>query len=188
MREIIIRLIKSNVPIQSVWVLVSSIDWDAKTMDCKGISDDLAYYDVLLGIGSEYKKPKKDTKCLIGIIDNKEAAPFLIIAEEIEEYLLEDSKGFKIHLKDGKLTLNGDGFGSLIKIEDLVSKINRLESKLDGFITKYNTHTHITTATSVTIPAPVVGVISPTVSTETPLGTQTTVAELENDKIKHGNG
>lgn len=175
---------KGQIPVQNVWVICTSVDWHAKTMECKGVVDNLEYFDVLLGIGHKYIKPVVGTKCLIGLIQNKSAAAFIIYAEEIEEYLIEDKTGFKFHLNEGNLTINGDEFGSMIKIEELVQKVNRLENKLNDLVAKYNAHIHITTATVGASATP--GTIAPTTTTETPISPLTAVSDLENPKIKHG--
>lgn len=171
---------KRQVPMQNTWVTCTSVDWDAKTMKCKGVTDDLPYFDVLLGLGSSYVKPVQGSKCLIGSIQNKSAASFIIYAEEIEEYLIEDKSGFKIHLNDGELSLNGDAFGGLIKIGELVGKINSIENKVNEIKAACESVV-VTLAPSGTFPlAPFFSPIAPLANTQ--------VNQIENPKIKHGNG
>ena len=78
--------IKSFVSVQTIWVEADEIDWEEKTMTAIGVSDDLSYYDILLGLDSILIKPKKGATCLIGLIDNNPTTPFLIWANETEEY------------------------------------------------------------------------------------------------------
>lgn len=78
--------IKSFVSVQTIWVEAGEIDWEEKTMTAIGVSDDLPYYDILLGLDSILIKPKKGATCLIGLIDNNPTTPFLIWANETEEY------------------------------------------------------------------------------------------------------
>ena len=78
--------IKSFVSVQTIWVEADEIDWEEKTMTAIGDSDDLPYYDILLGLDSILIKPKKGATCLIGLIDNNPTTPFLIWANETEEY------------------------------------------------------------------------------------------------------
>ena len=78
--------IKSFVSVQTIWVEADEIDWEEKTMTAIGVSDDLPYYDILLGLDSILIKPKKGATCLIGLIDNNPTTPFLIWANETEEY------------------------------------------------------------------------------------------------------
>ena len=70
--------IKSFVSVQTIWV--------EKIMTAIVISDGLPYYDILLGLDSILIKPKKGATCLIGLIDNNPTTPFLIWANETEEY------------------------------------------------------------------------------------------------------
>ena len=78
--------IKSFVSVQTIWVEADEIDWEEKTMTAIGVSDDLPYYDILLGLDSILIRPKKGATCLIGLIDNNPTTPFLIWANETEEY------------------------------------------------------------------------------------------------------
>ncbi|MDP1708849.1 MAG: hypothetical protein Q8L89_07290, partial [Gammaproteobacteria bacterium] len=56
---------KKQVPTQVVWATVDSVDWNAKTMQCTAQTDELERYDVLLGLGSQYMRPKKGSKVLL---------------------------------------------------------------------------------------------------------------------------
>jgi hypothetical protein len=170
---------KKQVPVQTVWAKVKNVDWNEKTMTVTGLTDELDYADVLLGLGSEFKKPVLNSKCLIGIIANKDAATFLIHADEVEEHLLTDTTGFEWRLSNGVLTMNGDQFGGLIKIQELVSRINNLEQKHDSVCTQLE-------AMAVPVSGSVSGPAVPGSYTASKVITQTTVEQLENIKIKHG--
>lgn len=113
------------VKIQTHWAVVQSVDWEAKTMVVKDLVDDLEFYDVLLGLGSFYRKPKVGTSCLIGIILNNEAASFLIEVEEVEEV--------SVAVLTNELTINESGF--LVKrgnetlkavLNDLITEVNKI--------------------------------------------------------------
>jgi len=123
--ELLSKKMGKEVKVQTHWTTATEIDWEAKTMTVKGVTDGLEFYDVLLGLGSIYKKPKLGTSCLIGVIQNQAAATFLIDAAEIDELLIEDKTGFKCHLKDGKLTLNGDAFSGIVKAPELKKQIDK---------------------------------------------------------------
>jgi len=92
---------KKHVNPQVVWAKVESVDWSKKTMEVKSIVDGLAYYDVLLGLGSFYRKPKQRTKCVIAKIENSDAT-ILIDAEEFEEGIFTSG--------DSQFTIKEDGF------------------------------------------------------------------------------
>jgi len=93
---------KDLIPKSTAWVIVEKVDWDAKTMTAKGVSDGLEYFDILLGIGNDYKKPKIATKCLIGTVEGLDAAAYLICAEDVEEAL--------VTVGDALLTIKPSGF------------------------------------------------------------------------------
>ncbi len=102
---------KAHVKVQTCWVKAKVVDWGNKTMVAEGLTDGLDFNDINLGVGHLYRKPKQGSVCLIGLIENKEAAAFLIDAEEVEEYVLNvneslfkiDLNGFEI--KKGNVTL-----------------------------------------------------------------------------------
>lgn len=71
-------------------------------------------------------------------------------------------------------------FGGLVKIQDLVSKINAIEQKVNDINTALKTHTH----TGVTVGSGVSGP-STAFSAITDL-TETVVSDIENNKITHG--
>ena len=87
---------------QTVWVKVTSVDWQERTMDAVGVLDDLPYFDILLGLGSVDIKPTVGTHCTIGIINNNETTPFLIMANQIAEIDV-NVEGCQLNINDGFL-------------------------------------------------------------------------------------
>ncbi|MFC0344056.1 hypothetical protein [Epilithonimonas hispanica] len=85
LKQTINELIKGNIPIQTVWVTVSEVDWEERTMTAVGIDDEVEFFDVLLGLGSVDLKPKIGSDCLIGIIENQSTSSFILTANELEE-------------------------------------------------------------------------------------------------------
>lgn len=74
--------------------------------------------------------------------------------------------------------LAGDSNGGLVKVFDLVAKLNNIENLLNGFITIYNTHTHAVSGAATLVPNLL----------ETNTVTPTVRADIENTKVLHGNG
>lgn len=114
--------------------------------------------------------------------------------------MAESSKGFLIIPKDGtnvivnminsftgyvamfsevdKIYLNGDTYSGLVKIDDLITKLNNLENKVNTIISTFNTHTHIASSLgspTTMPPSLVVGTLTPTIKND-----------LENKKVVHG--
>lgn len=122
--QLLSQKIRELIPIQTAWATAKNIDWNKKTMTATGLTDDLDYHDVLLGLGGEYKKPKEGTKCLIGIVSNS-ANAFLITAEEVDEMIFTSG--------ESQLTIKEEGFivkqsnESLKTIfEDMIDEINKI--------------------------------------------------------------
>lgn len=109
------KKIKALQNVQTQWVEVTSVDWDAKTCEVQGLSDELPFHDVSLGIGSFYIKPKEGSIALIGIIENKNTSTFLIDAEEVED--------FEINLNGDALQFKINENGFLLKKENETLKL-----------------------------------------------------------------
>lgn len=121
-KKIIAERAKAKTPIQVEWGKVTSVDWNSKTAEVT--VDELIYYDVLLGLGNQYRKPKINTRCLIGIIENKEGS-YLIDAEEIEEVVTLTGDAELVQKKDGFSIKKGDE--SLQKVlTDFMDECNKI--------------------------------------------------------------
>lgn len=81
--------------------------------------------------------------------------------------------------ENGDIELNGDS-DNMVRYSKLEEAYNQLKSDLNSFISTYNTHIHVTTAT--VGPSAVPGVISPTTSTGTPSTGDITPAKIDNIK------
>lgn len=174
--ELLSQRIKELIPTQTVWVTVKEVDWDEKTMTAVGVTDNLEYYDVLLGLQSEFKKPVVGSRCLIGIIENKDNS-FLLYATEIEEHLITDKTGFKIHLKNGELQLNGDSFSGLVKAPELKEQLDKNTLILEKIQDVFNDW--------VPIPNDGGAALKSLVTQFTTLE-RADLSNIENEKIKHG--
>lgn len=139
---------------QVVWAKVESVNWSDKTMDVKSIVDGLEYYDVLLGLGSFYRKPKQGTKCVIAKIENSDAT-ILIDAEEFEEGIFTSG--------DSQFTIKEDGF--IIKqgndsLKDVWNDFFTQFKKLSGELKK------VVVSIGVTPNVPAITAIEQTVETQ----------------------
>jgi hypothetical protein len=116
---------KAAVKAQIIWATVKSVDWDAKTMTATGIVDGLDYYDVSLGLSSFYRKPKINTKCRLGILENKSAASFLIDAEQFEEGIFTSGLSQFTIKETGFIIKQGDE--SLRDVfNDMIDELNKI--------------------------------------------------------------
>lgn len=104
----------------------------------------------------------------------------LLHTEEVESVLMRTDSGSKYELKnDGTLELNGSKYGSLIKIQELVNKLNAMEQAHNNLVQTFNAHVHTggyqnaNTGTSV----------AQSTASINPL---TQVSDIENNMVKHG--
>lgn len=178
-KQLLGQFIRQLVPVQTEWVICKSVDWDKKTMVATGQKDSLDHEAVLLGKGSVFKRPKPETICLIGVIENRPGMAFLIDAEEVDEYLIEDSTGFKLNLKEGQLTINGDNLGGLVNAIELKTQIDKNTQILQNIQQVFNAWT----------PTPNDGgaALKSLVSQFTGLP-YADLSNIQNEKIKQGNG
>lgn len=72
-----------------------------------------------------------------------------------------------------EIWLRGTQYGGLVRVSDLVDKLNALENKVNGIINTFNLHTHAGTG-------------SPPTPTITGTLTPTQITDIENTKVQHG--
>lgn len=166
-------------PPGTVWAKVSSIDWEAKTMVAERLVDGLAYYDVLLGLGAFYRKPLKGSLALLGILEGDEANAYLIEAQEIEGYYIEDKTGFKWSLNEGLQTINGENYGGIVIAPELKTQIDKNTLILKKIQEALNTW----------VPSPNDGGAAlKTKVAAIPSMQRADLKDIQNTTIKHGNG
>ena len=112
--EVLYEAMRGRVPVQTKWAVAKSVDWDERTMTASGLDDDLEFYDVNLGLNSTAYRPAIDSKCLLGLMENNNAAAFLIWCEDVEEIAM--------RTEDCELVMNENGF-KLKKGTDSLQKL-----------------------------------------------------------------
>lgn len=122
--------------------------------------------------------PAVDSNIIVSWSDKVQ--PFVSMYSELSKvlYIVGDNA---IEISD-KIKLNGDEFGGLIKIEELVSKINALESDLNSLKDVFSTSW---------TPVANDGGAALKLAAATWYGqaiTETQVSDLENETIQHGSG
>ena len=116
---------KGAIQPQLIWATVESVDWVNKTMTAKSVVDGLEYFDVLLGLGSFYRKPKVNTKCLLGVLGNKAAATFLIEAEAFEEEIYK-SGNTEFTIKESGFIVKQGNESLKTVLNDLIDELNKI--------------------------------------------------------------
>jgi hypothetical protein len=159
-----IREISKEANAFGVICTVKSVDSAEKICICTPVDDSADILEVkLMAINANgfYVLPKVGSYVIVSL--TSPSTGHIAMFSEVEE----------IHL-------NGDNFGGLTKLEDVVTKLNNLENALNSHILLYNTHLHATAAVGPPVP--------PTVpDTQTPL-VPTVNIDLENTTVKQGDG
>ena len=104
LKQTIFGLIHKSSKIQTIYAEVVDVNWENRTMTAIGLNE-VAYFNILLGLGSFDLKPKKGTTCLIGLIDNNDTTPFLIMVNEVEEMLLNSNNGVFVNISDKGISI-----------------------------------------------------------------------------------
>lgn len=163
-------------------VVAGSVSESAMTCTVRIMMLDEDVPGVLLNVTENNVKgfiplPADDSNVWMGWIDGELCVLKCAVAKKV----LVDVGQVLITCND--VQFNGGANDGLVKIKDLVSRLNKVESALSDLISKYNTHIHTTTATIGAGSA--LGVIAPTTSTSAKVVTQTAQSDIENTKVKH---
>lgn len=185
-QEELITLIQKHTPVQCIEGVVVSVDASAKTCEVEPVDGRANFVDVKLQPLSEaddngvFAIPVKNSTVIIGLLENGKRSVILKYTE-IEKYVIQVSDKQKLVFdKEGDIVFNDGKNGGLIKISDLVKKLNNLEKSVNQVVTSFNAHTHVSP------PAPVnpVNTAPPSVPS-TVVMVNTTTKELENSDVKH---
>ncbi|MNS21777.1 hypothetical protein D3C72_535470 [compost metagenome] len=169
---------RDHVKVQTCWVTVKSVDWDKKTMIATGVADDLDFEDVSLGIGYMYQKPAIGCLCLLGMIENQDAAAFLIDAEVVEELNLKTT--VKATLNSPSTVFNDGKNRGLVKIKALEDNLDSLKLYIEAI------HAALPGAfTAIGVGSAANGGTGSAIYLSGMAGKQIVIEDMENTDIKH---
>jgi hypothetical protein len=143
-------------------VVSDSVDMTEKTCDVKTLEGGLITNVRLLpsNVNGLFIKPSDNSLVLVHSISDHDY--YVVMFSQFDEMDL------------------GDGsFGGIAKIQQLTTKLNNLENKVNSIISTFNTHVHSGVTTGAGSSAATLTTISGTL-------TPTDQSELENIKVKHG--
>lgn len=120
--------------------------------------------------------PKIGSHVVIAVIENGTDWCLIQPSEVDKAFINIGNKSFEI--SSAGVKVNGGMNDGVPLVDPLLEKINNLEEIVNDLITKYNSHTHITTATVGA--SAVAGINAPTTSLVTDVLLLTTKPELEN--------
>jgi hypothetical protein len=166
-REAIEMMFRAKIPLVASWFTVKSIE-DTTCTIVIDEENDLELEGILLAFNKSdvAVKPKIKTDVLVVFTDGSRTNGIVIKCQETES-----------------IAIMGDEFGGLIKVEELVKRMNLIEDRINKMISTFDSHTHVSP------PAPVnpVTTATPLPVMATPIS-QTQKTQIENPKIKHGKG
>lgn len=150
---------------------VNSVDTSERTCEVTPLNGKADLFDVrfqaeLSLTEGLFIEPKVNSTVLVAFINSVQAA--VIMCSEIENIYIDTQ---------GDTVFNGGSNDGMVKVGDLVTKLNNLENKVNDLVTWTSTHTH----TGVTPGPGSTGTAVGIVGTLTP----TQQSDLENTKVQH---
>lgn len=187
--DILKRLIHNEIEVQTFPATVKEVDKTAQTCKVQPVDNSPELTNVRLRASIEDTEqghivyPKQDSTVLVTLINNNPSVAFVSYVSEVDEVLIQLENDFKVASKNGEVQLNGDNKGALVVIADLVTKLNNLEEDLNNLKSIFGSWTPVSNDGGAALKTALTGA--------TYIGntfTKTTAADLENPKVKHGDG
>lgn len=160
---------------------VTAVNEDNRTCDVESVNGDatLSFVDVELMVGVN------DGMLLIPAVDSQVyiaysnvVSPYVTMYSELDKIIyITGNSG--IEITDGSIKFNNGSFGGLVKIEDLVNKLNTIEQDLNTLKTVFSGWTPVANDGGAALKAAAATWYAQQLTT-------TTVADLENDSVTHG--
>lgn len=145
LREAIQQMIRQEIPVTIKRGKVESVDFTTDVCsitpnDGGAIYEDVKLRSITLAPTSTSSRivtyPKIGTNVLFGIVQNDKNDVFVLEVSEIDSVMIQMNSDMEIHLKNDhtievkapRTSFNGGTFGGMVKLNELVSKLNNLES------------------------------------------------------------
>lgn len=159
-----------SVEVYSIVCSVVSVDETARTIDAKPINGDAEIFDVRL---------QSSINSAVGLVTIPKVDSFVIVTfiNKLTGYVALCTEIDKILIDTPEIIINGGEKGGLMNVEDVVSKLNSLEQKVNDLITACSSVV-VTLAPSGAFP------LASFFTSVTPL-TPTQKTDIEDPKIKH---
>lgn len=162
--------------------VVDSVDIAARTCSCTSVGGHatVEFADVRLMAEVDdgfFRVPTIGS--VVFVTYSKRNDPIISLFSSVDQVII-ITGNTSLSIKDGSVKFNDGSFGGLIKIDELIKKLNNLENLVNDLANKHNTHTHILTLSSGT------GTAAPTTTIEPKTLTVTQKKDLENAQVTHG--
>lgn len=173
-------LAERAIPVYIQLGTVLEVNEETRTIEVKPYNEGAEFVEVPLQAISEGDKgivliPKKESTVVIGLIDKNNA--ICLGFSEIEKVLVAIEET-KLEITKNGVIFNGGDHGGIIKIEEVIKKINALEKEVNDLKTVF----------SLWVPSPQDGGLTLKTSLATWAGkqmVQTIKTDIENEKVKH---
>lgn len=180
------RKIKGLIPNQSFIGKVVKVDEVKYTCTVMPLDSDAEIFKVRLKPTIDNEKngiiaiPSVDSFVIVGLLNNNENSAFVVWCSNIKKYYIVGEGGNTLEFKDdGTILINGDAHAGLVKVAELVTQINKMESDLNSIKTAFNAWVVVGGDGGAALKA-----LSATWAAS-PI-TQTVKANIENTRVKHG--
>lgn len=180
-RRSVQAMIKKMIPPQAIICKVTAVDKATSTCDVEPLNGDAEIFGVKLQADETadfgvIPIPAIDSNVIVQFLDKSNA--FVSLIAQIESYLIKIND-ITLSIDANGIELNGEDLGGLIKISDLVTKLNNIESDLNTLKGIFSSWVPVASDGGAALKA----LLS---SYSTSSLTPTVNPDLENTKVKHG--
>ncbi len=142
-REALQQFVRDMLLDAAVLATVESVDKETGTLVALGDRHDVdRYYDVRLLATLDHPTkglrayPKVGSRVVLSVLEGLEEMTFVSQMSDIEEWVLRLDNGVSLRLTPaGQVQLNGDGFGGLVKVEELQAQLNKTNAVVEALQT-----------------------------------------------------
>lgn len=158
LRRTIQELIREEIPVVVKRGRVNSINFTTDTIEVSPV-EGATFFDVKLrSITNEsvatnrmVTYPKVGSSVLIGCVNNDGNDAFVLAVSEIDSIRIQMPTGLDIHVKNTqeveitspRVKFNGGLLGGMVKVNDQVTRMNLIESKINALIAVINSWTPV---------------------------------------------
>lgn len=136
-RKSLKRMMRSELVDAAIAGTVKAVDASAFTCDVEPVDGGPVLYDVRLKVsrgGQEvgvFSIPQVGSKVVVLVLAGNVNNCAVVSAEDVKEHVVRVNGGAEIRVKpNGTITLNGDQFGGLVKVQELRSELAKVNAFL----------------------------------------------------------
>lgn len=149
--DLIKRIAKSQVPVQTYLCKVTSIDKTENTIDVKPVNGNAAMLEIRLRSVIDGNDtglivyPAKGSFVLVSIIENEINEAFVSMYGEVESFAWKIGNS-TLKVDNTVTEFNGGKNKGIPNVQPLTQQLNKIENLLNAVIVSFNTHLHTSAA------------------------------------------